>query len=282
MLFNTMLSLSKDPDEVAKAYDVGIEIWEDIYETEYKKINDEETKRYFEINNTNLDLNIVISSRLEKVLDAKLSEFQKKVGLSLFEDVFPTVGFFRFYINDGETDDLIRAFRKSNFKFSIQNKAEKVWEYVSRHNCYGYNDQGMINLISETITTLCQEPFQVAKSYLAGKTIWEEIHSVYKKIVDDEKRLGKTSVNYETSICQKLAKTLSVQETKLKIQCGYDLYSEVIAVLSILYFDDAQNGLNGENGEHASRIVKAFKLSDCSDSVKDKVEEVYKIARLPY
>lgn len=281
MIFNTLFKLSTKPEDVAKAYKAGIEIWDDIIEKEYKKIHDEEIDKYCAMDtyeSLNFELDIMIGTRLEKIITSKIEQFQKKVGLELFEDVFPSVGFFR--LNEKEADYLIRAFRRSDIKLSLQNKAEKFWEFVRYPKRYGYRDQGMITIVGQTVTTLCKDPHKVAEAYEAGTKIWQEIYSNYSKIKDEEtqKMMSSYAKSYETQISERLAETLPAKEAELEKHCG-DLYKEAIAVISVIFFYDAQDGLKFENGAAARRIVKAFQLSNCSETLKEKVEEVFNVVR---
>lgn len=289
MLFETTLMLSRNPDKVASTFQAGKEIWDDIFATDFKKIVDEEiddeVKRSEELELDDylaIDYEALIGNRLAKVLTERQEEFKKKAGLSLYGDAFASIGFLRYYnkYREGvaETDYLIRGFRRSDCRFSIQNKAEKFWELVRYGDRYG--NQGMINLMFETILTLSKDPYKVAEAYRAGSEIWGEIYSSdYSKIYREEvdKMMASYAKSYDTRIGERLAETLPAREAAFREKCGDDLYAEVMAVVGVLFFYDAQEGLTGESG--AGRFLDAIRLSNCSDTVKEKYERFYKLAR---
>ncbi|WP_068676032.1 hypothetical protein [Oceanobacillus sp. Castelsardo] len=293
MLFETMLMLSTNPDKVASTYQAASEIWDDIFATEFNKIVEEETEDYINKSETmdledhlDIHLDIMVGDRLAKVLTERQEEFKKKVGLGLYEDVFASLGFLRFYkkyshdVNRMETSFLIRGFRRSDCRLSIQHKAEKFWEFVSYRNCYG--DQGMINLMVETILMLSKDPYKVAEAYKAGSKIWGDIYSSdYSKIYREEtnKMMESYAKSYKTRMSERMAEILPAREAEFKKQCGDGLYAEVMAVLGVLFFYDAQHGLTGEAGAGGARFLKAIRLSNCSETVKDKFEGFYKRAR---
>ncbi len=291
MLFKTMLMLSRQPDKVASTFQAGKEIWDDIFATEFNKIVDEETEDYLSKSETMnpddhlaLHLDIMVGDRLAKVLTEREDEFKKKAGLWLYQDAFASLGFLHFYKKYGnnvlELDFLIRGFRRSDCSFSIQNKAEKFWELVRFWDRYG--DQGMISIMLDTLLMLSKDPYKVVDAYKAGDQIWGNIYSAdYSRIYREEvdKMMASYAKSYDTKISERLAETLPAREAEFKKQCGDDLYADVMAVLGVLYFYDAQHGLTGEAGAGGGRFLKAVRLSNCSQMVKDKFEGLYKRAR---
>ena len=288
MIFETLIRLSTNPREVAENYRAGKEIWDDIFAKEFEEINEEETEKYINAHETDSEnylhyqLDLMIGERFAKVLNERLEEFEQKVGLGLYKDVFASLGFLRFYekytseIDMIKTGSIIRAFRRSDCDLDIQHKAEKFWEFVTYRNRYGTH--GLVQDMSETMLMLHNDPEQLAESYIVGSKIWSETYQAqYLKIRREEKdkMMASYAKSYDTKTSERIAVLLPQLETEMKNLCGENIYAEVMAVNIVLSFYDSLDGLTGENGFLLGEILKAFELSNCSNVLKEKIQNFY-------